>query len=262
MHTEVLHVRLGDHASDGVRDAPDAELQGAAAGHIGEDVGCDLSVDIGCSRALHRRNRNLRLHNIIHIPNVDVVIGKARNRGHAWVYFEDDMLRCVQDLLHGAVGEAVGEVPVFVHGRHRDHRDVHRGISLAVIASVVPEQHGNVIGPSLVDVFPVQAGAVPEVVGEGAVGIVLYGLHRDHGDGVADLHVMQFPAAPRQRRIQRLGEGTGLAVVHPVPVLHNPDRFVRRAELLCIHGLIVHLCPPMQLLLFIVNTFDFCGLRN
>ena len=248
MHAQVLHVRFGDHAADGIRDSADAELQSAAACHIREDIGGDLPVRLRRRRALHRRDRQLRLHNVVHIPNVDMVVGQSRYCRHGGVHLEDDMLRRIQDLLHGAVGEAVGEVPVFVHGRDRDHRHIHRRITLAVIGPVVPEQHRRMERSPLVDILPVQSGAVPKVIGKGTKGVILHGRDRNHGDRVADLHIVQLSAAFCQCCIQCLREGTGLAVVYPVPVLYELYRFLRRAELLCIDCLIIHIRPSCRFL--------------
>ena len=158
------------------------------------------------------------------------------------------MLCRIEDLLLGAVGEAEREVSVFIHRRHRDHGDVDRGIALAVIGPVVAEQHRQMVGASLIDIFTVQGRAVPEVIGKGAVRVVFHSGDGDHGDGAADFDILQLSAPRRERGVEGLRVGTGLAVVHPVAVLHDPDSLFGAAELLCVQRMIIHIrSPPDQL---------------
>ena len=248
VHAEIFHIRVGDHAADRIGDAADAELERAAAGNIGEDVGGYLPVDIRGKRGFDRRDREIALYDRVNILNVDMVVGNAGDGRHRGVDLHNDMLRHVQDLLHGTVGEAVGKVAAAIHGCHGDHGNVDRRIAFAVIRAVMAEQHRHMISASLIDVFAVQGRAVPEIIGKRAAGVILNRLHRDHADRVAQFDVVQLTAAPRERRVQRLRERACLAVVHPVAVLDDLYRLVRRAELLSVKGLIIHnLLPPDRL---------------
>ena len=244
MHAEVLHIRLGDHAADGIGNPPDSQLERTAAGNIREDERGDPAVRIRCGRALDCRDRKITLYHRIHIADIDVVVGRPGDGGHGGVDLHHDVLRRVKNFLLGAVCKPKGKVSVFVHRRHRDHGHINRRIALAVIGPVVTEQHRHMVGAPLVHISAVQRGAVPEVKSKGAAGVILHGGDGDHGDRAADFDIVQYPASRRERGVEGLGVGASLTVVHPITVLHDPDGLFGTAELLRIKGMEIHICSP------------------
>ena len=241
MHTQVLQVGLRNEAAQGVGHTADAYLECDAVVEVGEDVGGDLLVDLAGAAAGGQADVLVALHHIVHLRDVDVIPLGAVDHWHMLVDLQDDVVRGVQHLLHAAVGQAVAEIAVLVHGGHGDHGNVHRSISPAVIGTAVTEQHGRVIGPAFVHVFPVQPGAMPGIIGEGLMlRVLLHHLNGLHGNGVANLDILQFPFPGRQGGVQCFRKGAGLAVIHPVAVLHQLDSFFRGYQLFLIFFINVH----------------------
>ena len=240
VHAQIFDVRLGDQRADGVGDAADAQLQRGAAGDKGQDMRRDLPIQLRGQRTRHRGNRPVTLHDTVHILNMDPAALDAPGHRHGGVDLDDDRFCRLQQFLHGAVGEAEGKIALLIHGRHRDHGHIHRRVALAVIAAAVAKEHRRVIGQPPVNILPVEAGAVPEIIGKGMARVVLHRGHRQHGDGIADLHVPQLARTGGQSPVQRLGEGAGLAVIHPVPVLDQLDCLLRRANFFSIKRPVIH----------------------
>ena len=232
MHAQILQVRVRDEGAQGVGHTADADLQGDAVPQVGEDVAGDLAVDLGGSGCRSGGQVvMLAFNDDIHFRDVHVAVVCVVGVGHVLVDFKDDGVRCPQHFHLAAVGQAEAEEAVLVHGGDSDHSHVDGCVALGVVQAVVTEEHGGIVSQTLVAVFAVQTGAVPCVEGEGLLfGVLFHHLDGAHGDGVADLDILQLLLTGSQCGVQQEGEGTGLAVVHPIAVLDDLDRLFRGAE--------------------------------
>ena len=244
MHAEIFHIGLGDHAADGIGDAADAELKGASAGDVGEDIGGYFTVSLCRGGAFDRGDREIAFNHRIHITDADMVIGETGNGGHRGVHFHHDMLCSIEDFLLGAVRQTIGEIAVFVHRGDRYHCHIHRSVTLLVIDAVMAEHHRGMISLPLIDVFAIQCGAVPQVIGKRPVRVIFDGVNGNHGDRVADFYIVNLSAAGCKSGVQRLGIGARLAVIYPVTILYDLNSLLRCAEFLHIKSLIIHIWAP------------------
>ena len=208
---------------------------------IGENLGGDFLIQFAGRPSRRSADRLIAFDDIVHVGYVDVVVGYAVHDGHVRIDLQDDVLRRVEDLLLAAVRQAEGEIPLPVHRRYGNHGHVDGGESPFVVGAAVAEQHGLMIGSSLVQVFPVDGRAVPYVVGKGLViWVLLQHLYGPAGHAAPDLDVFELAPPAGQGLVQGCRKGAAMAVIYPVAVLYNLYRLLRRAELFSVLAVYVH----------------------
>ena len=240
---QILEVRLGDHRTDGVGHAADAELQARAVRDLGYDkVGnCGVDLSGGAARAELRHGRVLTLHDHVNVLDVDLAAGEAVDPRQVLVDFNDDGLGSVEHVSQMRGRERVAEVAVLVHRRDLDHGDVNMNVAVAVEARQLAVTHRREIAHALGDDLAVDAAAMPGVPCEVLAGVLcLADLGHPHCHAAAHLDVLELALARCKRLVERVGVVGAPAVVDPVAALDDLDGFFGRGQLLLIKPCVIH----------------------
>ena len=68
MDAEIINVRIGQHSADGAGDSANAQLEGAAAANIGENIACNLLFHFACRLRIEGvHGKVAALHHQIHL---------------------------------------------------------------------------------------------------------------------------------------------------------------------------------------------------
>ena len=121
----------------------------------GEYLGGNLLIQRAGTAAGHGTHGLRTFDNGIDVADVDVVIGHAIDKRRPIIDFHDDMLCRIEDFLGAAIGQAVTEIPIAVHGRYGNHGHIDRCLAAAVIGAAEAEHHGREEGPAFIDILPV-----------------------------------------------------------------------------------------------------------
>ena len=172
VHAEVL--LAFEKAEQRLRDAPDAEFQGAAvfdqSAAMYSAIWRVVSVT---SRRRHLQNR--RLGGDEHVDVIDVNEGVAQRARHVRVHLRDDQRSVLRRAFHDIDRDAEAAHAVFVRRRHLNERDVQRQLAGIEQARDVRQKDGRVIAQALLDdvahVFRNKEAVHPEVLRQFAVRI-------------------------------------------------------------------------------------------
>ena len=228
MHAQVFEVRFGNESSQGIGHAADAELQRVPVVDEGEYLGGNLLIQLTSSPAGSFTQRLIIFYDNIDIADVDMIIGHTVYERHIGIDFQDNPVGGFEHFLHAAVGQAVTEITVAIHGRYGYHGYVDRCLAAAVIGTTEAEHHRREESPPRIDILPVQSRAVPEIVCKGLMlRVLFYYLDRTHRYGMAYFDIGELIPAGSQGRIESRREGAGLAVIDPVTGPDELHRFFR-----------------------------------
>ena len=186
--TEVLVVtQLGEH---GVRDGTDTHLQAGAVFHEVGAVDTDLGLDLGRLGEVGRHQRRIVFHEEVDHAGRDDGVTPG-----AWDVFVDhgDHRLCTFDSSQGRIDRSTqGDIPVFVDGRHLDHRHVAGQDTAAVELLRLAQEDGNVVGPAgldiLADIAAHEEGLVEERAIEAFLGVGRF----PFGVEVMDADILEF----------------------------------------------------------------------
>ena len=157
------------------------------------------------------------------------------------VDLDDDSLSGIQHVGQVRGRERVAEVAVLIHRRDLDHRNINRGVAVAVEAWQLAVAHGDEIAHALGDNLAVDAAAMPGVPGEVLTGVLgLADLGHPHRHAAANLDVLELILACGQSLVERVGMVGAPAVVDPVAALDDLDGFRGRGQLLLIKRCVIH----------------------
>ncbi len=231
MHTQVFEVRFSNESSQGIGHTADAELQRVPVVDEGEYLGGNLLIQSTGSPAGNGTHGLRTFYDGIDVADVDMVIGQSINKRCSPVDFHDDMFCCIEDFLSTAVGQAVAEISIAVHGRYGHHGHIDRRLAAAVIGTAEAEHHGRKESPPFVDILPVQTRAVPDIIRKGLLIQILFDdLYRPHRNGTSYLHIGEFIPAGRQSCIEIRRKRAGLSIIDPVTGLDKLYCFFGSAQ--------------------------------
>ena len=143
--------------------------------------------------------------------------------------------------------ESVAEVAVLIHRRDLDHRNINRGVAVAVEARQLAVAHGREIAHTLGDDLAVDAAAMPGMPCKVLAGVLrLADLWHPHRHAAADLDVAQLALTGGKRLVERVGMVRAPAVIDPVAALDGLDRLGSGGQLLLIEFLNVHRWSPPE----------------
>ena len=187
------------------------------------------------------------LYHAVHRGDMDRLVEAAVEARQRLIDFENDDIRLGDRRVVDAERAGEIEITVPVHRRDGEHRDVDRQ-KLLIVPGLVAEDHRREEGAALIAEPALVAGAVPGVIDE-----VLYPriTFRDLDGPLhqvpAHLDMVQLIPPGGERGVECGRKAVVGTVVHPVPVFHEPDRFVRRAELLPIFLKVIHPHPHLSM---------------
>ena len=128
MHTQVFQVGISNQTTQSVGHAADTNLQCDTVIQIRENIPCNLFVDFGRRTTRSNAQRFCAFYNIIYFGNMDMITFHTENKWHIRIYFQNNVISCVQHFLHAAVCQTIAEVPVFIHGRYCNHGNINGSI--------------------------------------------------------------------------------------------------------------------------------------
>ena len=128
----------------------------------------------------------------------------AGNDRHGRVDLKNNSLRSPEHFICTAVCKAEGEISVFVHWCNRNHGNVDRSEAFCIVQRAMAEKHRGKKGFARIEIFSVQRGAMPDVIGKSRESVLLHRLDGEHGNGIAKLYTVQFCAALRQSFVKKL----------------------------------------------------------
>ena len=228
MHAQVFEVRFSNESSQGIGHAADTQLQRVPVVDEGENLGSNLLIQLTGSPAGGFAQRLIVFYDNIDVEDVDMIIGHTIYERHIGIDFQDNPVGGFEHFLHAAVGQAIAEIAVAVHGRYGHHGHVDRRLAAAVIGTAEAEHHRREESPPRIDILPVQSRAVPEIVCKGLMlRVLFYYLNRTHRYGMAYFDIGELIPAGSQGRIESRREGAGLAVIDPVTGPDELHRFFR-----------------------------------
>ena len=146
MHAQILFPHQG--VRHGIGNGADTQLDGGAILHQVGYVAADGPVGVGELRVGQDGEATVAFHNGVDLADVDG--GVTEGAGDPGADLKDDPLGPLHYSLLQQIAACNGEVPVFIHGRRGEHKQVRIAMGIGGNLAVVAQVGGQVRhGPHL-----------------------------------------------------------------------------------------------------------------